>query len=185
MSHFKKITEAENRAAEANRLAEEYKKKYAEKELALKAASLHEEELRGVIETLNLKLTEMKDETITNSELQQLEQQKYIENLINEHKNEQAHSNNRIKELESESSNLREDLKAYKSKIEELETKNAQISKDTVSKTTYNELHQRFMDQSKEMEEINNQLVFEKITAEQAKNNAEKRIKSFQAFDKK
>lgn len=185
MNHFKKITDAENRALEANRQAEEYKKKFAEKELALKAAALHEEELRGVIESLNLKLTEMKDEAMTNLALQQHEQQKYIENLINDHRNEQTHSNSRIKELEAESTNLKEDLKEYKAKIEDLETKNAQIAKDTVPKITYNELHQRFMDQSKEMEEISNQLVFEKITAEQAKNNAEKRIKSFQAFDKK
>lgn len=133
-NHLKKITDAENRALEAQHQVEELKAKLAEKESLLKVSSGQLADQQNMIENLNIQMTDLKDEMSNALMLQAHEHERFVENLKTQQASETSRQADRIKELENEAATLRADCSDFKAKVAEIEAKLAQVSKGQLSR---------------------------------------------------
>jgi chromosome segregation ATPase len=128
-AHFKKITEAENKAIEAQHVAEELRIRLAEKEAVFKSMTGQLRDQQGVIESLNLQVTDLKDEMTLATNAQAHDHQHFVESLRAQQTEELARLHERIRELETESASVREESEAHKKKATELELQAFQSAK--------------------------------------------------------
>lgn len=128
-AHLKKITEAENKAIEAQHAAEELRIRLAEKEGVLKAMTDQMAEQQAAIESLNIQITDIKDEMTLAANAQTHDHQHFVETLKTQQAEELNRLLERIREVEAESASLKEEAGDHKSRVAELEAQLLQTAK--------------------------------------------------------
>lgn len=121
VQHLKKITEAENKIGDLNRKIEELNVKLTEKDIFIHVQENHSLELQNLIENMNRKISDLKDETILQTQMHKLELDRFRDTEKIDRKMEAAFLKDKITELESEKSATKIQLNSAKEKELKLE----------------------------------------------------------------
>lgn len=133
-THLLKITEAENRAREAQHAAEELQVRLTEKEALLKTANAHLAEQQAALESLNLQISALKDEAVLAANAQMEEHQHFVDTLKTQNAEEAARLHERIREMESEMAGLRKEGQSARERVQELETRLSEATQGGVTR---------------------------------------------------